>query len=207
MNDDELLARLKAADPASTGAAAPSDLTRLLEATMNVDVTPRPATTRTVTSTPVGRRRMRLVAAAAAGMLAVGGVGWAVTQTGGDRTPTTHPAALTLTVQQNSTGVAAACAALDVDTLRRQTTAFEGTVTSASGDEVVLNVNHWYRGGTATTVRLANPTEQRVETAGQEFTTAHAYLIYATHGEVPACIIDAEATPQLRNLYQQAYGQ
>lgn len=204
MNDDELLARFKAADPASTGAVAPPDLTRLLEATMNTDVSPQPAATRTVTSAPVRPRRLRLVTAAAAGVLAVAGFGWAATQTGGSTTPKTG-ATLALTVEHRSGGPAVACAALDVTTLRTQTTAFEGTVTSAGDDQVTLQVNHWYRGGNATTVQLTNPGGQ-VESGGQQFTAGHAYLIHATGGRVPSCLTDAEATPQLRNLYQQAYG-
>jgi hypothetical protein len=202
VNDDELLARLRAADPARTHAAAPLDLDHLLEETMTADTAPR-----TTISAPGQQRRRPLLMAAAAVIVAGIGLPWAITQNGDGNQPPPAAVPLALTVQQNTGagGVETACAEVDVNTLRQYSTAFEGTVTSVNGDQVNLHVDHWYRGGNVTTVQLSDNHDGQVEFAGQKYETGHSYLIYAKDGQIPSCLFDAEATSQLRRLYDQAY--
>ncbi|WP_033321394.1 hypothetical protein [Streptomyces yerevanensis] len=197
MNDDELLARLKATDPALTSKTPPPDLNRLLEAAMTAD---------TMTHTPHGtatgpRRRPLMLAAAAAALLVGGGISWGVTQSGD--TPPATAAPLTLTVQKRD--AMTACAELNAATLHQYTTAFEGTATSVKGDQVSLRVDYWYRGEETPTVRINNNQEGAAESFGQEFTVGETYLVYAKDGKIPPCYGDAEVTPELRSLYNQAY--
>lgn len=200
MNDEELLARMRAIDPARTSDAPQPDINRLLEATMTADTTVRPSP-----RTSDRPRRPLLLAAAAAAVLTVGaGITWGVTATR-DTPPAAAP--LVLTVQQDTGGgPATGCAELDVTTLRQYTTAFEGTATSIDGDRITLRVDHWYRGEDASTVRLDNAHEGQLESFGQEFAVGQTYLVYAKDGKVPVCYGDAEATPKLRSLYDQAFG-
>jgi len=203
VNDDELLARLRIADPARNHAAAPLDLDHLLEETMTADTA-----SRTTISAP-GRQRHRPLLMAAAAAVIVAGIGlpWAITQTGDGNRPPVAAVPLALTVQQQTGagGVQTACAEVDVNTLRQYSTAFQGTVTSVNGDQVNLRVDHWYRGGNAATVQLSDNHDGQPEFAGQTYETGHSYLIYAKDGQIPSCLFDAEATPQLRSLYDQAY--
>ncbi len=83
MNDDELLAHLKATDPALTSKAPRPDVTRLVEATMNTNTATTTAPTKAVQN---ARPRRRLVPALAftALLLVGGGVSWGVAQGGGE---------------------------------------------------------------------------------------------------------------------------
>ncbi|MET9462653.1 hypothetical protein ABZY05_48030 [Streptomyces canus] len=202
MNDEELLARMRAIDPARTSDAPQPDINRLLEATMTTDTT-----VRTSPRTSDRPRRPLLLAATAAAVLTVGaGITWGLTAT--RDTPAAAAAPLALTVQQDTGGgPATACAELDVTTLRQYTTAFEGTATSIDGDQITLRVDHWYRGEDASTVRLDNTHEGQLESFGQEFAVGQTYLVYAKDGKVPVCYGDAEATSKLRSLYDRAFGQ
>jgi hypothetical protein len=205
VNDEELLARMRAIDPARTSDAPQPDINRLLEAAMTADTSVR--TLPSTSSRPRRPRRPLLFAAAAAAVLTVGiGITWGVTAT--RETPPATAAPLVLSLQQDTGGgPATACAELDANTLRQYTTAFEGTATSIDGDQITLRVDHWYRGVDASTVRLDNTHEGQLESFGQEFAVGQTYLVYAKDGKVPVCYGDAEATPKLRSLYDRAFGQ
>lgn len=80
MNDDELLARLRSADPALTSSAPLPDTNRLVEATLNTDTDTAlqlaeiTAGTATRPAKAAGRGRRNLFGlAAAAGLLMLGG--------------------------------------------------------------------------------------------------------------------------------------
>ncbi|MFF4347372.1 hypothetical protein [Streptomyces sp. NPDC001530] len=201
MNNDELLARLRAIDPARTSHAPSPDLNRLLEATMTAD-------TKALSTKDgwVGRRRHLLLAAATAAVLAVGGsIAWGMAATDSPSSSAASPSPagpLTLTVPE---APAAKCAAVTVDVLGSMQTAFEGTATSVKGNEVELRVDHWYRGGDSSTVQLQNDTEMVPLLSGVEFSVGGHYLVTANDGRVSLCGYSAEADPQLRGLYEKAY--
>ncbi len=200
MNDDELLARLRAADPASSPGAPEPDLDRLLEATMATQTQPRP-------STPPVRRRRWLIAAASAALIAAGGIGWGLAGNDTNNQPVASPpstatAPLKLTVGSGATGK---CRAVEVGDIRRMQVAFEGTATAVNGELVTLHVDHWYHGGTADTVEVQSDSDAVATLLGVDFKAGESYLVTATNGQVSTCGESAPSNPDLRTLYQQAF--
>jgi hypothetical protein len=203
VNDEELLARLKAADPA-THAPEP-DLDRLLEATMTTDTETRPTA-----QTP---RRRWLPAVAAGVLLAAGGVGWAVAGNSGSsgNQPVAGPptsAVSTPSVLKLTVGSApnAKCRAVEVADLQGMQTAFAGTATAIHGEVVTLHVDHWYKGGSATTVEVQSDADAVTTLLGVDFKVGGTYLVTATNAQVSLCGESAPTNPDLLALYQQAFG-
>ncbi|MFE2070374.1 hypothetical protein ACFXDH_49790 [Streptomyces sp. NPDC059467] len=206
MNDDELLARLKAADPALTPSAPPPDIDRLVEAASTTDTTPRPGTTTTGSTTRpaqavAGRRRLLGLAAAAALLLAGGGIAARITA-GGDSAHPSASAPLTLTVASGTAD--AKCMEPTPDSLRGYPTLFGGTATSVKGSSVTFRVDRWFRGGDAKTVRLNSDPDQP-ETL--TFTVGEHYIVAATKdGTVPPCAANM-ASDETLSRFRQASGQ
>ncbi|MFE7069185.1 hypothetical protein ACFU96_03710 [Streptomyces sp. NPDC057620] len=197
MNDEELLARLKAADPASAASTPPPDPHRLMEATMTVDTE-----VRTLPSSP-HRPRRRLALVAAAVFTVVGGIAWGTVDFSDD-TPSARPSALVLKAAGESGE--ARCAGPTVDSLRDRTTehtaAFEGTVTSVSGDQVTFKVDHWYTDGDASTVRVTNIEHWE---DGITFHTGDHGFIVARNGSIGFCDNAFWTDPSLRGLFHRAF--
>ncbi|WP_105975926.1 hypothetical protein [Streptomyces geranii] len=229
MNDDELLAQLKATDPVRTSKAPRPDVTRLVEATMSTSPTSPTGTasaasskTTTATAGPLrGAPRRRLVPALAFAALLVvgGGVTWGVAQggegtadkagahaAGGGQVPGLEPLTFALA---DGGSVAPMCAAPTPDSLRRHDLAFEGTVTAVDGDRVVLRVDHWYR----LDPNLANPTDEVRLTSDKgnpeapDFPLGGHYLVTAdaNSGTVPVCGGTTEATDEARAMFREAF--
>ncbi|MDX3453997.1 hypothetical protein PV396_18935 [Streptomyces sp. ME02-8801-2C] len=221
MNDEELLAHLKATDPALTSKAPRPDVPRLVEATMNTTTagtTPVPATAKD----RAPRHRLVPALAFTALLLTVGGgITWGVAQGGEDTkaqatspaattTPGAHPRPqpkpLTLTLP-DSGSMAASCVVPTPDLLRRHQLAFEGTVIAEQEDRVTLSVDHWYR---ATTDPADRPTEVRL-TNDEAYAEAPAfeigghYLVTAENGTVPMCGGTTEATDEARAMFEEAF--
>ncbi|MDQ0934190.1 hypothetical protein [Streptomyces turgidiscabies] len=227
MNDDELLARLKATDPALTSKAPRPDVPRLVEATMNTPTTPTPPTTSmTPTTTPAAAKgtapRPRFVPAMAFTALllvAGGGITWDVTR-GGDGTaekaappaataaPHPHPHTGPLTLALPDSGSAAAkCVAPTPDLLRRHQLAFEGTVTAKQDDRVDLRVDHWYRATTGPADRPTGVslTNDEANSEAPDFEIGAHYLVTADNGAVPMCGGTTEATDEARAMFREAF--
>jgi hypothetical protein len=205
VNDDELLARLKAADPASH--APEPDLDRLLEATMTTDTEARPGTA----------IRQRWLPAVAAGVLLAAGVGWAVAgNSGNDNQPVagpptsavSRPSVSTPSVLKLTVGAApnARCRAVEVADLQGMQTAFAGTATAIRGEVVTLHVDHWYKGGDATTVVVQSNADAVTTLLGVDFKVGGTYLVTATNAQVSLCGESAPTNPELLDLYKQAFG-
>ncbi|MFI6467735.1 hypothetical protein [Streptomyces sp. NPDC050538] len=205
MNDDELLARLKSADPALTGVAPPPDIDRLVEDTLNTDTALQSATTAAGLAT-AGWARRHLFGLAAAGLLVLGGgVAGGIMANSGDSnghsaaTKTVAPAgALRLTAE----GGSGKCMVPGVDTLGKYPTLFEGTATSVNGSTATFHVDRWFKGGDAETVVLTSDTEVS-ETL--TYTEGGHYIIGAKDGFVPMCAA-IEATPEDVAKFRQAFG-
>ncbi|MGW0420968.1 hypothetical protein [Streptomyces sp. NPDC003015] len=204
MNDDELLARLRAADPAVTASAPGSDINRLVEAVMTADnQTRRASSARAVTPTDRTVRRGRRIAfAAAAVVVLVLGAG-AVWQKGADHgsggARQAAPLALTLGGETS-----AKCMEPTPDLLRRFEIAFEGSVTSRNGDQVVFRIDHWFRGGDADTAQLTNDGADG-DSEALAFEIGQRYLVTAQDGVVPVCGGTNVATAEGTALFHRAF--
>ena len=206
MNDDELLVRLRAADPAaSLTPADPGRTARLLEDTMSHDTdTGTPAVDQ---STPVRRRSPLAWLVAAAAVLVIAGVG-AFAVLGGDDSsvPTAQepPASvMTLSARPPTT---AKCMVVNVAVLQQQQVAFDGTVASISEGLVTLDVTHWYLGGDTDRVTVkAPPADLQALVQAADFRVGERYLVSATEGAVTVCGFTAPYSADLAALYEQAF--
>ena len=193
MNEDRLREALAAADPLR---AVPVDLItspralELLETTMDTQTRP-----------PL-RRRTSLVAAAAA-LVLTGGVGAAVlADRSGTVTPTTTVA---LNVQSGLSS--ASCVPFDVKFLRDMPVALRGTVVDVQPDRVTLDVDRWYKGGTADRVTVATPDpNSSVSLDGVTFEQGNSYLLTATDGVINSCGFSGPVSPELEHSFDQAFG-
>ncbi|MFD4561856.1 hypothetical protein ACFWP5_47395 [Streptomyces sp. NPDC058469] len=200
MNDDELLARLKSADPALTGIAPPPDINRLVEDTLNTDTALQSATTAVGITTAGWGRRHLFGLAAAAGLLVIGGgvAGGIMANNGNGNGHSASTGALRLT----DGGGSAKCVVPSLDTLGKYPTLFEGTVTSVKGSTATFRVDQWFKGGDAETVVLTSDT-RIPETL--TYSEGGHYIVGAKDGVVPPCAA-IEASPEGIAKFRQAFG-
>jgi hypothetical protein len=200
-DDDSLLARLRAADPASS--LPPADLDQvahLLEAVMT-DTTIR--TTESRTNGTHDRSPLTwMVAAAAVFLIAAAGVFALV-----DRDHTTTPTAAQTVTQLGLPAQTGRCVLPNVGVLEVQTIAFRGTLTSLDSGTATFRVEHWFKGGPTDLARVAAPPAQLaplVSAAG--FRVGGSYLVSAQHGSVTECGFTGPDKGPLAALYARAYG-
>ncbi len=175
-DDDHLLDPLRAADPVDPGRlpahddAAPAALLR--EITM------------TTTETPVRRPFRPWLVAAAAAAAAIVAVGGAVALTDDDG----DGQAVTTTIPADDGGISpggssASCVeTYDLQTLANRETAFAGTVTSVTGDQVTFEVEEWFRGGEGGEVTLTSSTGGAITPDGGPALEPGAHLLVAGDG-------------------------
>jgi hypothetical protein len=203
---DEAELRLRAADPAGPSRALPPprvERAELLEGIMST-------TTEPVAQAPSSKssRPRWLLAAAAVIMIAAAGTTIALT-VGNDSGH--HPSAAktvkTLKLPSVRPGGTASCIRFTIGILRDKQVAFDGTAIEVTDNDVLLTVNHWYKGGNADEVRLENnPSPGIALEGGVEFKTGHRYLVTATNGTVNICGYTAEWSADLANSFRQAFG-
>lgn len=205
MNDEELLARLRALDPAaSLPPAGPGSTARLLEDTMSNHLD-TPAADQ---DTPVRRRSPLAWLVAAAAVLVIAGVGvFAVV--GGDDSPTVPtaqdpaPSVLALKAGPPTT---AKCMVVSPKVLANQQVAFDGTVAAMTDALVTLDVTKWYRGGGADQVTVQAPPESlEALVSAADFQVGQRYLVSASDGFVSVCGFTAAYTDELAAMYAQAF--
>ncbi|WP_328685845.1 hypothetical protein [Streptomyces sp. NBC_00343] len=205
MNDDELLARLKSADPALTGVAPPPDINRLVEDTVNTDTALQSATTAAGIAT-AGWGRRRLFGLAAAGLLVLGGgiTGgiMATSGNGNGHSATAKSAAPTGALKLTAEGGSGKCVPPGLDTLSKYPTLFEGTAVSVEGSTATFRVDRWFKGGDAETVVLTSDT-RIPETL--TYTEGGHYIVGAEDRFVPMCAA-IEASPKDIAEFRQAFG-
>ncbi|MFJ9378193.1 hypothetical protein [Streptomyces sp. NPDC101455] len=205
MNDDELLARLKSADPAPTGIAPPPDIDRLVEDTLNTDTALQSATTAAGIAT-AGWGRRRLFGLAAAGLLVLGGgiAGGIMANSGNGNghTATAQSAAPTGALKLTAEGGSGKCVPPGLDTLSTYPTLFQGTAISVEGSTATFRVDRWFKGGDAETVVLTSDT-RIPETL--TYTEGGHYIVGAEDGFVPMCAA-IEASPKDIAEFRQAFG-
>ena len=223
MNDDELWQRLRDGDPASDlPPAAPDRVARLLEETMNADLsdapTDRPGGDPPETRESGTRNRSPLTWLVAAAALVIAGVG-VFSLLGNDPEPDDVPSAgasptqdtptqdvptsLTLTAPAQTSG---RCMAPNATALATAETAFSGTVRSVGGDVVEIEPDRFYAGEAVDTVEVRAPAEQLTALVGAvDFEEGGRYLVSATDGEVTVCGFSGPYSPDLEALYVEAF--
>ncbi len=206
MNDEELLARLRVADPAaSLPPADPGRTARLLEDTMSHDTeTPDiPADQ----DTPVRRRSPLAWLVAAAAILVIAGVG-AFAALGNDdpQVPAARPPAPTVLALSARPPSTAKCMVVSPEVLANQEVAFDGTVAAITDGLVTLDVTKWYRGGDADQVTVQAPPEDlEALLSAADFQVGNRYLVSASDGFVSVCGFSAAYSDELATMYAQAF--
>ena len=200
MNDDELRARLQAADPARSDAPADSWIDELVEAT----VTTNDEAGQDRTEEP--RRRTRWLvpgaAAAAVAAIAVGGFAFMAADDDGSKDQAGTELALTVPAADPM----AMCVEFTAETLAPMETAFAGTATDVTGDQVTLDVDRWYKGGDADLVQLTSPGNESVLLEGGiQFTEGERYLVTATDGTVNGCGFSGPYTDEMAAAFDEAF--
>src|SRR5262245_1571635 len=199
-DDDDLRARLGAADPASSlSPADPERVTYLLEAAMSETSTQTP-------ESPQSRTRGRgpltwLVAAAAVVLVAVAGV-FGLANRSDDSTPATSSTVTELGYRPPE----GRCLIPDVAVLRQQGVAFRGTLVALSDGAARFDVTHWYAGGPTDVAEVTAPAAALSDLQQvADLRVGGDYLISATNGRVTACGFSGPARGHLLDLYGQAF--
>jgi hypothetical protein len=206
--DDELLARLRAGDPArSLPPADPSRVARLLEDTMS-NATDTDELTEARERGTHGRNPLTwLVAAAAVAIIAaVGAFGVLNHDSGTDKVPTAtdEPSVTELTAP--AAGSSGKCMVPNARILGAQTLAFDGTVQEVADGVVTLVPSHFYAGDVTDLVEVQAPAaDLRALIGAVEFKVGGRYLVSATDGQVTVCGFSGPYTPDLAGLYTQAF--
>jgi hypothetical protein len=223
VTDDELQARLRAADPASSlPPADPSRVARLLEDTMSDDPSTESRASGSRATAPTtgtrGRGPLTWLAAAAAVLLIVGGGAFAVTGLGlgggsgtsgaGNDTPVRADDKPTLTELSapSARAYAARCMVPSARTIASQEVAFEGTVDDIADGVVTLTPTHWYHGPETGMVLIEAPAPQLADLIGAaRFEVGQRYLVSATGRVVTVCGLTAPYSTDLAALYAEAF--
>jgi hypothetical protein len=205
MSDDELLARMRAADPASAlPPADPAGVARLLEETMSHDVMDESRETGTHHRSPL----TWLVAAAAAVVIAVAG-GFLLLNRDDGAEPVaggvgTDP---TVTELRAPTAAAGRCMVPSADRLATAQVAFDGVVTERSDGLVTLEPSKWYAGEPTDLVTVTAPDRDlAMLLTSVELEEGQRYLVAANGGEVMICGFSAAYSGDLAGLYAEAFG-
>lgn len=200
MDDNELRARLQAADPARKDVPAPSWIDELVETTMTTAQEQQ-----TEQGTP---RRPRWVvpaaaAAAVAGLAVVGALAFG----GGGDDPADEPTTTQLALPDPDSAMQM-CIQIDAEVLKTVPVAFDGTVTAIQGETVTLDVDRWYAGGDADVVELVNPGQAGDFAMIEDFLAfeeGKRYLLVAEGGRVSGCL-SSQWTGELESMYAEAFG-
>jgi hypothetical protein len=215
---DDLRARLRAADPAaSLGPADPDGVARLLEDTMSHDTDTLVPERRTGTH---GRNPLTWLVAAAAVLVIAGAGVWAVTSDPDEGS--TPPIAessdepgepgelddqVVITQLRAPAETAGRCMVPTAEILANQQLAFAGTVEEITDGTVVLVPTTFYAGEEADRVEVAAPAQEMTALIGAvDFQVGQSYLVSATGGQVSACGFSGPQTPELEQLYVDAFG-
>ncbi len=209
---DELRARLRAADPASSlPRPDPDRVARLLEDTMS-----HPETSKFRTDGARQRSPLTwLVAAAAAVIIAGVGLFAVMNQdpgtpaAGPEQSPSTSGASVTELSAPGAGATSGRCLPPSAEVLAGAAVAFDGTVEEIEGDLVTLRTTRWYAGTPTDLVTVRGPSEDlQALLAAVDFQDEGRYLVAASDsGDVMVCGFSAAYSQRLERLYGQAFGQ
>lgn len=206
MDDDELAARLRAADPAATlSPLDPERRTRLLEDTMS---------TQTPTEHTSGVGRWLPLAAAAVLLIAGLGLWFGTRGDDGDR-PSADPStsqspsgseAATVTELGAPAAPDGRCMTPNAEVLGKAQIALDATVESITPDEVVLTPTHWYAGDETDRVVVKAPAvdlDRLVQSV--DFQKGSRFLVAANDDTVMICGFSGPYEPGREKLYRTAF--
>ncbi|MDX6360761.1 MAG: hypothetical protein QOH37_3815 [Nocardioidaceae bacterium] len=198
MNDDDLLSRLRTADPASSlPPADPGRVAQLLEAAMSDTATPTHETRENGTR---DRSPLTWLVAAAAVLLIVAAGVFGLVNRDHDQAPTAQGTVTAL----GYAPVHGRCMVPNIGVLQAQTIAFRGTLTTLTGGSATFRVDHWFKGGPTALAKVSAPVLGDLVDAAQ-LAVGQQYLISAQNGQVTACGFSGPADGRLAALYEQAY--
>ncbi|MDT4920204.1 MAG: hypothetical protein QOI15_1106 [Pseudonocardiales bacterium] len=209
MNDryDDAELRLRAADPAGPSRPLPPSRVTRAELIEEIMTTTDEAPATPTPSAKPSRTRW-LLAAAAVAAIAVAGTLVAV-NVGSDSKPTAAPQKTVKHLALPTVGGPATqmCIRFEADHLRDMPVAFSGTVAEATDTDVLIDVDHWYKGGSADQVQLANHNQPEVALEGGiQFEVGHRYLVSASDGTVSMCGYSGEWSAEFEQSFQEAFG-
>jgi hypothetical protein len=202
-DDGDLRAHLARLDPARR-----PEVADLVDATTAQQIRERAMQTTDVPTaeTPAERPRWRRPALALGAAASVAAIAVAAALASGGNTASK---ASTLALNAPDGGAISSCIAFDVAILREAPVAFAGTATDVGADTATLDVDHWYKGGSADQVTISNPTAapgMAVSLDGVDFAAGERYLITATDGTVNLCGFSGPATAEMEQAYGEAFG-
>lgn len=207
MNDDELQALLRGADPATR--LPPADRAWVTDHLEDAVITTRPtpvdeAHDAAGTARAARRRRPWLVGTAVAvGVAAAAAV---VTPVALSRAPGLPAVSTTLTAAGGGGGAAFDCPPV-AQVLPTTDTAFQGRAVQVDGDRVLLAVDRVYRGEPGEGVALVADQQGTASTVGGfPFEVGQEYLVSASQGTVAVCGGSGPVTPELQAEYDRAFG-
>lgn len=194
VEDDDLAARMRAADPAAgLPPAHPARVARLLEDTMEP------------TPTAPARRPPWAWLAAVAAVVVVATVGVALVARDGDppAPPVAEPSVTTLGVAE---AAPARCMVLTAELLAGQELAFDGTVTGIEDRVATLEPTTWYAGTRTDLVEVSLPPDDLSMLIGVvQPEVGQRYLVAATDGWLAPCGMSGPYDPDLEELYVEAF--
>ena len=194
---------LRAADPA--GPSRPLPPSRVTRAELIEDIM---TTTEETPTTPAdgpkpARTRWLLSAAAAAVVAAAEAITVAATSGGSS----SHPKTVKHLALAAGGPASQMCIRFDVGILRDMPVAFSGTVADKTDGDVLLDVDHWYNGGSADQVQLENNNTEGVALkGGVNFAVGQRYLVSASDGTVSGCGYSGEWSAEFEQSFQEAFG-
>jgi hypothetical protein len=155
------------------------------------------------------QRRGWKVPAAAAAVLVLGIGGYAVAQgVHGDSPsqPSASAQPMQLRTAQSGGATMNLCVRLTPALLAQRQVAFSGTVSHIGKTSVLLNVDHWYRGGDASQVAISRPTSTQIPLEGSTaWSTGHRYLVTASQGVVGGCGYTLEWNAHMASVFAKAF--
>lgn len=205
MNDDELLDRLRRADPIGSGrdgSVVPTDdprAVRLMEQIMNTPESESIHTTAPALAPAPWRRRWALLAAGGAAAVAI--VGGVVAFSGDDENDRVAgpPASFSVAAPD----LMAMCIAVTEYVPDPGLGGFRGTVVEVGADTVTLDVSQWYAGGDAAQVVLDVSQVGSPALDGVEFQQGGEYLVAVLDGAVQTCGLSGPVDPALEAEYAE----
>ena len=203
MNDDQLRARLRDADPAaSLPPAEPDRVSHLLEDAMGHDTDTESRRTGTR-----GRSRLTwLVAAAAVVLIGVTMAYAALRGQDPEPVPTVEGEPTVVTLSLPDQAAAGRCMTPTPESLGRAEVAFDGEVADVTGSTVTLVPTRIYAGGPADNVRVAQASRSRQSLIlGVRFEEGGRYLVAANSGEVMVCGFSGAYDRERADLYAEAF--